>query len=240
MEHLEEHHRKPHLPHNPPPPGVSVQEYMPSRNLPSAQAASASSYSQQQQQYSYQQPPAPRPPLPPIPQPRSQSKPVVGEVEIKTITQTKPDGQKESRTYTQVLTNDQFGRNTQQINPQSRPLPMISQSLSQTQNSQFQSQQQQQRLQGSNNNMDAVDLSEVYWLKLDPNRRQESLHDKLDTLLKRKQNAGKDVLLVPLNHGFQSPDEVKDSFLRSVRVRPEAVKNNRLFRKLRSLQVHIL
>lgn len=232
MENHEDHHNRPHYPHNlpPPPPGVSVQEYMPSRKFPHAEAASVSSYTQQQ--YRYQQPPVPRPPPPPPHPAYSQSRPA-GEVEIKTITQTQPGGYKESRTYTQVVSDSQQGSNAQRSNPPpTRALPMTSQSLSQFQ----QNQQQQSR---PRSNVDAVDLSEVYWLKLDPTRRQESLHNKLDTLLKRKQNSGKDVLLVPVDHGFQSTDEVRDSFLRSVRVRPKSL-NNKLFRKLRSLQVHIL
>lgn len=79
-----------------------------------------------------------------------------------------------------------------------------------------------------------IDLSHVYWLRLDPKREQEGLRTKVDNLLVDKQQTGKDVLVIPISHQFQNTDEVKDGFLRAVKVKPEMAKN---FRQLRSLNI---
>ncbi|CAL8070915.1 unnamed protein product [Orchesella dallaii] len=83
---------------------------------------------------------------------------------------------------------------------------------------------------------DQVDLSQVVWLRLHPERKQEELKKKVDLLLKEKQNKGKDVLIIPVNHNLKNTEEVKTEFLHAVRVKPGALKHHN-FRQLRSLAV---
>ncbi|ODM94576.1 hypothetical protein Ocin01_12107 [Orchesella cincta] len=83
---------------------------------------------------------------------------------------------------------------------------------------------------------DQVDLSQVVWVRLHPDRKQEELKKKIDTLFKEKQNMGKDVLVIPVDHRLKNTEEVKSQFLHAVRVKPSALKNHN-FRQLRSLQI---
>lgn len=104
--------------------------------------------------------------------------------------------------------------------------------------SQSQSSQYQNSKNGNNaqSHMNDVDLSDVYWLRLDPERSQDLLKKRLDDVLRQKQSEGKDVLVIPMVHGLHDTEEVKNGFLRSVRVRPPAL-GKKPFRKLRSLAV---